>query len=345
MNIKYLFDNQITEKEKNTLKAMTCNIRVLSNLSICSKPRVLSNHTICSKLKVPFANGPDKSGDFGEQQIGIYFAKNLDLKPSDAICDEIFSNCNSTFFISTDGIMEINDLSMILGFLINQTNKKYHSFEYYLFATKENDMTHINIVKYTLELFGTKRYGKVQGYSKYLNILNGTSSVTKYCTTYFIDMINDDIKTFKIQTKFVAASNIKRINYVLNLQQNANNKHLLDVSAIPICEIGAQKAKIFHHDELYYNLIDLFVDYCSKIRSEDEEQKSINLTNFESPDFIFDKTEITIVIKNNQFKINFVNADNLTNILNYIQNRFGKGDISFEVDLASNKEIIKYNCI
>lgn len=70
--------------------------------------------------------------------------------------------------------------------------------------------------------------------------------------------------------------------------------------------------------------------------------KKLESNNFETLDLTCDKTQIMVLTKNNKLKINFTNLNSFADILNYVQKRFGQGELNFEVDLKSNEEIITY---
>lgn len=305
MTIKYLFDRFITEEEKIVFKRMTCQIP-------------------------------------GSTQSGIYFTKKQkDLKPTDFYCDEIFSNCNSIFFISTNELSEIKDLSMILGFLIHQSNVGTDKSEYHVFATRENnDVLKLAIVKYVYYSFDKKSYGYKQNGnytpqpSQTTETIKTSLKFVRVSVSYFVEIIDKQIKIFNVQLKSGCYdTNIEFYTQKPNSYETVQNK--IDFKE-PINNMN-----IFKGDQEYYNLMDLYTDFCDEYNTKSK----VDTSEFSIPFNLVDKKKIVISTKSGQFAINFSNCNNFIDMINWIKNKFGDGELCFDVDLKNNEETIKYLCL
>ena len=251
MSVKYFFDYWITEEEKIILKTITHNIQEYCANSL---------------------NRPDDNEK--RQHTGIFFGKQK-FRPSYAYVDEIFSNCSNLFYILIDEITKIGDLTTIICFLMSQVDKECSLSEHYLCVNKENSddsVTQLIITKYTYDKISIKKYAHMCNYdstkkcakncdcemsSSYLNTYKGKESIVKLHALYLIDIINDTVKTFKIQMKY-RFTGIENIPFVMDPQYATN------VFAYKRTE----KDNILGDNEEHYDLIDLYIDYCSKNNNE-----------------------------------------------------------------------------
>lgn len=236
MNIKYLFDQEITEENKLALKTLTSSISENCN-------------------------------------IGIYFTtKTEDLTLDNNYQHEILSNCKSIFYISTNEILEVTELSSIISFLISQEIDDACNFEYYVFATRENsDVIKLAVLKYVHYEFDVTKFNKAcsdngttnQGYKMYNFYTKETcdtkEKLLKLSVSYFMDIVTSRLKTFNVQIKsgnydekithsnFEPNSSAKTHSYYSNKEYKADLKQM----------------KIFESNKEHHNLIDLYHTYCN----------------------------------------------------------------------------------
>lgn len=307
MNIKYLFDQEIKEEEKLVLKTQTCKIS-------------------------------------GHSNIGIYFTKKTDdLTLGNNYKEEILSNCKSIFHISTNEIYDVNELSIIISFLISQENDQVCNFEYYIFAIRENsDVVKLTILKYAYYKFMMTKFNQKSVGNQFIvkNNLKHEKKIIKVSVSYFMDIVNNQLKTFNTQ--------IKSGNY--------NDK----INSLPVIDSGftcyyynndeyktdLNQMKIFESSKEHHNLIDLYNDYKSTKSETLVDNRSLNTYNalpYITLDQIFDKI-ITICIGKTEFNLNFGKEDDFNQIFDWIKKKFGEGEIKFDIDLKNNKEMIKYYC-
>lgn len=305
MNIKYLFDQEITEENKLALKTLTSSISENCN-------------------------------------IGIYFTtKTEDLTLDNNYQHEILSNCKSIFYISTNEILEIIELSSIMSFLISQENDDACNFEYYIFATRENsDVVKLVILKYVYYKFNITKFN--QGYEinngPYTNRIpytkdtyNTKEKLLKLSVSYFMDIVNNNLKTFNVQIKLgIYNEKVTHVDY-------KNGEHKADL----------KQMRIFESDKEHHNLIDLYNCYRDKLTKSNVKQVQMHLNTFNSStstimDQMFDKT-VTVYIDGAVMNLKFSGEDNFSKIFSWIKKRFGEGEISFDIDLKNNKETIKYS--
>jgi len=317
MNIKYLFDQEINEKDKSALKLLTSKISSSSN-------------------------------------IGIYFTKKTKYLSLTVYEQEILSNCKSVFYIHTNVILEVLDLSDIMSFLINQEYDRASNFEYYMFAKKKNsDVIKLTILKYVYFEFSITKFNQRNVNSTNSNFMKDTceykEKIIKVSSSYYIDIVNGRLITFNVQIKSgnycdkikESSTTINYCNY--NYYHYNNQEYKADFD----------KMKIFESDKEHHDLIDLYNDYCdnrnqsnqsnhrscnTKINSNQEINASVSKLLNQS----FDKKTVIVLVKGTKIILNFSINDDFIQIFEWIKKKFGEGQVRFDIDLENDKEVIKY---
>lgn len=157
-------------------------------------------------------------------------------------------------------------------------------------------------------------------YEQIINIKTDHTGVTSSDPriTYFLDIVNNVVTSFNSQY-------LSYYKYIL--VQNQSKRIFTDDVEL-----------IFENNKEHYDLVDQYDDFVDYHNG----QKVNKITKNDLPINLIKNKSITIINKETQFTIKFTNCDCFDQIIKYLREQFGDGELNYEVDLKENKTIITY---
>jgi len=198
---------------------------------------------------------------------------------------------------------------------IQGASKCLSSIIKFLLTQETKEYYSIMINKIGDDVYNMKIYEQIINIKK--DSSSGYNKIYDPRIIYFIDIVDNNVKSFNAQHA-----------------HNYSKKFKPESTSFDALKDDSELA--FDYNVEHYNLFDQYNDFINF------KQKTITKKNNILPINLIKNKPITIVDHENQFTINFTNCDSFNQITKYLQEQFGRGELSYEVDLRDNKTMIKY---